>query len=596
MKAIDVHARLFFGSCLLFLLASSSAHADGKAQSAIYQTSGEVEAAFFDQRLVPEDGAFLNPNCDWCAPGVVVPLPSAPIQTPTPTTDPEQIPVPPADTTPSEDTVPPPVTSSPPSIPPSSQQAFSFDTSLAAGTLLASSTVPAMIGDFFGGGGGSTVTFSPGFLATGVIDAGNNLVFLDAQQMIVPGQQFQLAAGGLPQPDPNGVMNDLVLLQETNGQFVIVDGDLFSAEPTGGTVSFRDSTGAIQTGAPAFQLRQDITEIVIPSTSTRINMGINKFAEGNSAIPRDRLIFNHSFFDNVPLAQPGVSVNRFTPGFEKTFFDQNASIQVQVPFATTLDTDFLFDGNDNLTERNEVVFGDVGLIFKGVLYEVPSLMVSGGLQVTIPTGEDQTFDIINPLNGQRSQFAEIQTESVHVMPYLATLINEDRLWVQSVLQFDFDANGSPFLLNQTPFQVGNAASTLTRVGRLNEASFVFADFSFAYDLYRSREQTGNGLASFAPVIEFHYNRSISDADSVAIATGNNVDVAQFGATNREFELLNMVIGGSMIWKNGSRLSVGYATPIAGGSDKEFDGELRVFYSYHFGPDRRNKPFTRTGTF
>jgi hypothetical protein len=60
-----------------------------------------------------------------------------------------------------------------------------------------------------------------------------------------------------------------------------------------------------------------------------------KIGENNSSIPRDRFIFNYSFFNDV---NDGIGdVNRYTVGFEHTLFSENNSIEVRFPIASTLD-------------------------------------------------------------------------------------------------------------------------------------------------------------------------------------------------------------------------------------------------------------------
>ncbi len=70
--------------------------------------------------------------------------------------------------------------------------------------------------------------------------------------------------------------------------------------------------------------------VTIPSPSAGGVVGRTKISDDNSPLPRDRVIFNYDYFDNAQLTSTGVNVHRFSPGFEKTFFDQMASIEVRV--------------------------------------------------------------------------------------------------------------------------------------------------------------------------------------------------------------------------------------------------------------------------
>ncbi len=76
-----------------------------------------------------------------------------------------------------------------------------------------------------------------------------------------------------------------------------------------------------------------------------------KLSENTSPIPRDRVFVNYSYFDNVPLQQGGVDVNRFVPGFEKTFFNGITSVEVRAPMASTLDQRSAHDRPERRQQR-----------------------------------------------------------------------------------------------------------------------------------------------------------------------------------------------------------------------------------------------------
>src|SRR5207245_4582509 len=76
----------------------------------------------------------------------------------------------------------------------------------------------------------------------------------------------------------------------------------------------------------------------IPSPTAGGVVGRVKTSEDNSPLPRDRVFFTYDYFERVPTAANN-DVRRYTPGFEKTFFDRNASIEFRFPFASTLSSD-----------------------------------------------------------------------------------------------------------------------------------------------------------------------------------------------------------------------------------------------------------------
>src|SRR4029079_7105637 len=76
---------------------------------------------------------------------------------------------------------------------------------------------------------------------------------------------------------------------------------------------------------------------------------IGKISENDSPIPRDRVFFSYNHFQNVfqisetPLTPPGPAmirqepIDRYTLGFEKTFFDGWTSVEVRMPFIGSID-------------------------------------------------------------------------------------------------------------------------------------------------------------------------------------------------------------------------------------------------------------------
>src|SRR5262249_50623949 len=152
-------------------------------------------------------------------------------------------------------------------------------------------------------------------------------------------------------------------------------------------------------------------------------VGLTKIFDDNSPLPRDRVIFNYDFFSRAPLTTSGVDVNRFSPGFEKTFLDRRASVEVRVPFAATLSSDVPADGLTN-TGRQEL--GDVHLTFKGLLYRGDALHVAAGLGVDLPTADDTRL-----LASDGTSLIHISNDAVLLTPYVAYLLTPgDRLFFQ----------------------------------------------------------------------------------------------------------------------------------------------------------------------
>ena len=157
-------------------------------------------------------------------------------------------------------------------------------------------------------------------------------------------------------------------------------GDIFSGAPTPPSTS----------GGPA----GTYYNVPFPTTPTT---GFLKLADDTSPIPRDRLIFNYSYFQDVPLTVNGMDVNRLGIGFEKTLFSDRFSVEVLMPFATTLNSDVLVSGY-NLTNANAVEFGDVTVWLKALFARTETWAVSGGMGVMAPTAPALSVSILGSPN------------------------------------------------------------------------------------------------------------------------------------------------------------------------------------------------------
>ena len=300
-------------------------------------------------------------------------------------------------------------------------------------------------------------------------------------------------------------------------------------------------------------------EIPTPGASGAV-VGRTKIAENGSMVPRDRVFFDYSYFDNVPLASSGVNVNRFTPGFEKTFLDGDASIEVRVPMATTLSSDVDLLGVTN-TSQGEL--GNIWLTLKAALLESEDFILTSGMSITLPTADDLNF------NYGSMDLIRVQNESVHLMPFIGGIYTPNDRWFSMLsLQFDIDANCNPVSLNST-------GMGLESVGRLDDSTFLFADASVGYWMYRNQSSSAQ-ITGIAPMMELHYNRSIASSGPIAVGA------SRIGNSNSSFELLNAVFGATFELGRNRTLALAYSTPIGGGSDQQFDGEFRVLLNWFFG--------------
>lgn len=358
---------------------------------------------------------------------------------------------------------------------------------------------------------------------------------------------------------------------------------LASQFPQGGQTTFLGGEAElnVEDGSPGitsgdeffvsqFVLFQPNEIVHIPVPSPGLIVGRVKIAENGSPFPRDRVFLSHSLFDNVPLAPGGVNVNRFVPGFEKTFYNGLMSIETRVPFAVGLDSQISADG---ITNTSEAELGDLTMFWKSLLWCRGPFALAGGMGVSVPTADDVR---VSQVNG--TQLIRIENEAVRLLPYIGTHHNLGRFFAQTFLQLDFNAQGNPVRVNAD----GNG---LTEIGTLQDTPLIYADASLGWWAYRSSNRR-NIVAGIAPVGELHFNRSLSDTDVVSI--GN----FQIGDAAETIALLNGVVGIHAILHSGTTITMGFTTPLGGGNDQQFDGEFRLMINQYFGRTLRQSPSSR----
>jgi hypothetical protein len=304
-----------------------------------------------------------------------------------------------------------------------------------------------------------------------------------------------------------------------------------------------------------------------PTNPSLATVGVNRQADGGSVIPRNRVFFQYSYFDSVALGQ-GIDLHRFTPGFETTLAHGLMSLEARFPFASTLDASPVLNGT---VSSNEVEFGNVSLHLKSVLAGGDDWLLSAGLQVTLPTADDYSL-LIND-RGRSAEFLRLENDTVHLMPFLGMAsAPNDRFFTQSIVQLDFDGRGRSVKLAPNALNGGS----LTSIGRLNDAAFLYFDSNVGYWLLSDPEVSTRMVTGVAPVFELHSAIPISGADRVGFAPLGSL------GTTRDYSILTATFGCVFELWHTTLLQVGYSSPIEGGSNEDFDGEFRAMVSRRFG--------------
>jgi hypothetical protein len=266
-----------------------------------------------------------------------------------------------------------------------------------------------------------------------------------------------------------------------------------------------------------------------------------KIAEGESPRPLDRFYFNFNYFDDVNKAvneSQGVLVRnmrayRETFGFEKTFFDGDASIGFRLPI-NTLSADSLAPSLPFLGGTS-TDFGDLSTIFKYAFWndQETGNLASAGLAITATTGPS-TFagyrHIISPHN-------------TTFQPYVGGIYHLDRLYVHGFSAIDVPA-GSP------------------------DVTFFYNDVGVSYLLYINRSEE-RIVTALAPTFEVHVTTPLNHRGALEsldpVGTPDVVDLT-FGAT---VEVLQ-----------DASFRFGFVLPVTG--PRPFDYELQFQFTWVFG--------------
>ena len=506
---------------------------------------------------------------DQCPPLIQVkPLCPPPAQPQCPPSSLQPLPQPPAQATPPRregEATPPPPTPTPGAAPlPDSAQAFGQ--APMQGTAAAESFAPNMLGDFFGGGTRRTTRATVPMLVQRretvhvSIDEGG-LFFIRNQ----PGPNPNQPPGTYFVPDPNAHLSlpltivPLAARQPNafsppNPSYVIING-----QATNIRILSTDLGTLSGTADLSYAEQLALLEMQIASPGAGGNVGRGKIAENNSPVPGDRAYLRYSYFDNVALA-PGQNVHRYTLGMEKTFLEGEASVEVRLPFAGTVDPSYAED--EGLINRS-TEFGNLNVILKALAYNSDTFRVSWGLGVGIPTAND-----VHVTSGG-VDLLRIQNRVVHLMPFVAGLyMPDDQFFLQGFLQLDVGAGGHPV-------DVSPDLTQLQRVGYLNDATLMTFDVSAGYWLYR--DSRAGLLSGLAPFVELHYNAALERADEVSYGP------FRIGDLNSRFDIVNLTIGTHFEFGCSSILTIGLGMPLTGLNNREFDYEVGILFNHRFGP-------------
>jgi hypothetical protein len=382
--------------------------------------------------------------------------------------------------------------------------------------------------------------------------------------------------GGVFTGDPADLNGDPVLM--IPGGFLTDPGPFIALDSgeTGDVGVLSPEMPEVRVGELLYNIH-DALLVFAPTPGSGGGVGRQKIAENTSPLPRDRVFINHSTFTGVPFTNRGVSVYRFAPGIEKSFYEQQASLEVRLPFASTIDSDI---NASTGPETNSTQFGNIVTTLKALVRQTSTSAVAVGVSLTAPTANDLSVGV----NG--TPFLVIKNESLHAMPYIGGTNFHGRWFSQWYLQGDIDTTGSPVYIRDV------TTGQIERAGVLHDAPMLYASLSGGYWIYQKGHRAvsfvstpgktvkqavytgGGGITGLAPIMEVHFNRSLDKSE--VIRSGP----IEFRSAS-DFSLTNLVLGAVMTFGTGGSVTAAWGTPIIGQDDKQYEHEVRVMLEYEY---------------
>lgn len=331
-------------------------------------------------------------------------------------------------------------------------------------------------------------------------------------------------------------------------------------------------------------------------------------AESGSPLVQDRGIFEYRRFSNVadvrflgstPEAdRETVGFDRILVGLEKAVFD-STSIEVRLPFYTSLDGDVFFQsqGNGNTATNStetQTFIGNINFVLKQALMERRKFYVSGGMALTLPTSDgfstnlqinDNAFDLVDlggaptTANLQLDMTASQTNETVNLTPFLAAIWTPNQDWIiQGFFQVDVPLNSS------TVNFISNSAVNGTAVGVIQDTAEISQQTLARLNIGVSRWlTTGTFLRSpytLSFTFEAHYTTSLNEADivgpfQITNDLGGGIPLLLAGNRENRVDTTNLVIGLPLTFSR-VQITNAVAFPVTEGpGDKVFDAEYAL---------------------
>lgn len=290
-----------------------------------------------------------------------------------------------------------------------------------------------------------------------------------------------------------------------------------------------------------------------------------KIAENMSPIPQDRVFSGFNYYNNMNGALNGrfaspvsnIEVYRYLLGFEKTFFNGNASIGLRNSINVLSSSSRIPGlGGTSSSVGDLNLFAKFVLLRSGDLSNGPSLgpngaggplaatgsgaLISTGLGINTPTG---------PGNFAGSSFST-SYRNTQLAPFLGYYFKKDRLFVQGFEQISVPLDARDVVM-------------------------LYTDIGVGYFLYRNNSPTA-WITAIAPTFECHVNIPL-----------NHRNYTSFKDPIGTQDVVDFTYGTNVLFGRRSLFTTGIVTPVTG--PKPFDFEVVALFSFYFGGRRPTAP-------
>ncbi len=284
------------------------------------------------------------------------------------------------------------------------------------------------------------------------------------------------------------------------------------------------------------------------------------------ALPTDRVFGFYHYFDNAlntqgtnPGSSTNKSVNRFTLGIEKTFFDGNDSVEIRMPFTSQVSL-----ATPGLSYNSEGI-GDLVVGLKHLLFLDENQGLAIGLAVSVPTGSNLRVQQPTGINGLTPTTIDLNNQAVYLLPYLAYQATPDDSWFfNGYLQVDTPTNG-----NSVRIVGGNNNETL----RVTDQTLLYLDTAVGYWWWRNDD--AELLTGLASIFEVHYTTTLNSASFVT----SRDQTISFGNSANRFNVVNVTMGLNASLARNTQLRAAFVLPLRNGTNRFFDSEFTVGVTY-----------------